>query len=352
MIIFEGDMISEYYKIIGVSPNASLLEIKSAYRTKAKKLHPDVNPSASAHQQFVILNKAYTYICDYKAGKIKPLTKAYEPKGKSNNPSQYQKPDFSQQQWNDQEQAKAYARAKAAKEKKEAEASAHFDYYVGFGLLAIIAFQFIRLIFFPVSFPLVFQMALLIAFAFPYRKKILKIIRGRGFTNIKSFLNAGVKAANNAVFSIVFGFLLTFITFFTIALNTFIPLYATIALYLTAFLLPMALEKFFKKGTFLYLRTFIAPLCLNLLFLLNFTFSGSPVVEEYEFFFEEDQGSNNVQHYKSQTSFIYLKDNTYEEYVGLRLFADFKQMAGKDKVMLQIEEGLLGFRVLKEFRFS
>ncbi|HZK20325.1 MAG TPA: J domain-containing protein, partial [Treponemataceae bacterium] len=32
-----------YYKVLGVRPNASAAEIKRAYRLKAKQLHPDIN---------------------------------------------------------------------------------------------------------------------------------------------------------------------------------------------------------------------------------------------------------------------------------------------------------------------
>lgn len=63
-------MVERYYSILGVANNASLAELKKAFRTRAKELHPDLNKNPDAHQQFILLNEAYEYLVNLKTGKI------------------------------------------------------------------------------------------------------------------------------------------------------------------------------------------------------------------------------------------------------------------------------------------
>ncbi|UCF68957.1 MAG: DnaJ domain-containing protein, partial [Acidobacteriota bacterium] len=54
----------DYYAVLGVDREASETEIKKAYRQKARELHPDVNQSPQAAEQFRDVNEAYEVLSD------------------------------------------------------------------------------------------------------------------------------------------------------------------------------------------------------------------------------------------------------------------------------------------------
>lgn len=56
----------DYYKILGVEKGASKEEVKKAYKTLAKKYHPDLNKESSATEKFKEINEAAAVLGDDK----------------------------------------------------------------------------------------------------------------------------------------------------------------------------------------------------------------------------------------------------------------------------------------------
>ena len=54
----------DYYEILGVKPDASEADIKSAYRRLARKYHPDVSKESDAEEKFKSVNEAYEALKD------------------------------------------------------------------------------------------------------------------------------------------------------------------------------------------------------------------------------------------------------------------------------------------------
>ena len=86
-------MISDPYKVLGVSPNASDEEIKQAYRRLAKKYHPDLNPGdQTAAQKMQEVNAAYEQIKNPEKTQSHQGYSGYDPFGgyRQNTGSNYQ----------------------------------------------------------------------------------------------------------------------------------------------------------------------------------------------------------------------------------------------------------------------
>jgi hypothetical protein len=60
-------MAFRYFKILGLPEDASLEDIKKAYRIQAKLYHPDLNKSPDAHERFIEINEAYEFLINLKS---------------------------------------------------------------------------------------------------------------------------------------------------------------------------------------------------------------------------------------------------------------------------------------------
>ena len=57
-------MFKDYYQLLGISPAASKLEIKEAYRKKSLQWHPDRNPGIDVTSMMQDINEAYKILND------------------------------------------------------------------------------------------------------------------------------------------------------------------------------------------------------------------------------------------------------------------------------------------------
>lgn len=83
----------DLYRILGVPDNATIADIKAAYRRLAKLYHPDLNPgSRSSEEKFKEILDAYTILAD------EDLRAQYDRKRSSGFSAAFRTPPFQQQQ--------------------------------------------------------------------------------------------------------------------------------------------------------------------------------------------------------------------------------------------------------------
>jgi len=57
--------IIDYYRILDLTPEASLYEIKQAYRQKARLYHPDISKNPNTQELFISATEAYSFLISH-----------------------------------------------------------------------------------------------------------------------------------------------------------------------------------------------------------------------------------------------------------------------------------------------
>ena len=341
-------MRERYYEILGIKQDASLAEIKSAFRKKAKQLHPDINKSTTAHEDFVLLSEAYEYFINKKTGKVygsgpKDAT-AYTTYGR----------------WQDDAAARARHRAEYYSRQKYEE-YVESDFYKNMvamdtilehaGVLISLAIWTVlpvvlTLLYGKVGF---FASLAIIFFTLP---STVEAIRSAPQTINIGKLKISLRRASRS--TRIAAFILTVANIYLlirIVMNTLIRPEVVILIFAVAIFAGIKLcPKFAKKDKrkICPLISFcILPFLINTFFLFNFIFSFNPFTETYQFtFWHEGMGG------KGETSLLILKDNAYSVYPGIRLFHDFEKLKYKKQITYTFKEGIFGLRIVSDFNLK
>jgi curved DNA-binding protein CbpA len=82
-------MPKDYYLLLEVDSESTTEQIKKAYRQKARKLHPDVNPGVS-HALFIELQEAFAVLADPQKRMKYDLSRKYSPLNISKNEKEFE----------------------------------------------------------------------------------------------------------------------------------------------------------------------------------------------------------------------------------------------------------------------
>lgn len=328
-----------YYSLLGLTPQASIAEIKKAYRAKAMQLHPDKNPSPEAQALFIELTEAYEYLLAEKSGRFKqyisPFTQAEQAAHARREAAKQKAREYAQMRYEAFEQSQAGKTINSLNSLLDVFLAIILSaVYFGIGITITYLFSFsgfiISLIFLLATFKHYW------AFVKPYLQ----------FDTWWTSLNTLVETLffRISILSIANLFLI-----FKIVFNTLFPIWVIPILFLGIPILVYTIVlKHSNQSKRLWIALAIVPIIINGLFALNFYFSSNTVIEEYDF----THGYNQSRRGKVMNTMIYLENNQYDAYLGIRVFASLEELAQSNHVIYQFEDGLLGMRVMKHYAFT
>ncbi len=343
----QAQLLAKYFAILGVKSSASIQEVKDAFREKAKKLHPDVNPSTEAHLEFIMLKKAYNYVLDVKTGKIPiekipPKTQA-QPQYKKPTYQPQQKPPFPKQQPNYQRARPVY-RQKKHTNPEVLRDEKHGAIIIATILLALILPTYgILFITLPILNGFIGFVSAIIIIAvtsplalssYSWLKKYSKKDKEEAYERLK----------NSISFQFIAGALSAFLGFVFFASKTFIPLWVMPLILLipsTCILLffPKKSKKFFFRRKFQAFAFW--PFILQVLFAINFIFSFQLKEEIMIYKPYDNVGFTSIR----------LPNNHYGSYPHIRTFFYHYQDIGDYRaIKYDTKTGLFGIRVLKKYQ--
>jgi hypothetical protein len=339
-------VLERYYNILGITSHASLNEVKKAFRVKAKQLHPDVNKSPDAHQQFILLLEAYDYVVNVRTGKIYGTN------------STASRQDQTYRRWQDNAAERARHRAEYYARKKY-DVFEESDYFKNMTRLNTVL-DHVHIIF-GLGMIIVLPIYLTTRYGwFGFFISLLANIITLPAT-IDSFKSSSVNpkdfiisvynlAMTRTGLSILISILNVFLIL-RIGFQTMIPLKMLCLIYIVFILVSFFLFKFMRKesiqSSWFFALCYI-PLMINIFFLANYIFSKNPKSESYAFVQKQGWSESDRQN----LSYIELDNHAYAAYCGIRVLLDYKVIEASTKVTYSFEEGLFGIEVMKNYKFK
>jgi hypothetical protein len=338
--IMPNTPLQEYYRILGVPNTASLETIQKAYRTKAKLLHPDKNKQPDAHENFCQLNEAFENLKDFKTGKY---TNSFE--------NQESESQYNSDREKARERAKAYAKMKYEEFLKT-------DYYKSVSSLETILMHLsvflaiVCVIILPIVAIILYGLnglwaSLLINFvASPMTVHVLK---SNFKLNSHAFFDSMTHVIQTKVFLVVLFTIANLFILLKYGLQTLISINNLSLAYLMAIVIAFIICKIKRIKSKIYFYTLcFSPMIVNSLIMINYIVSSHPSKETYAFTHDTQRGYRGQ---KQESTFIYLNDNMYEEYPGIRAFIDYESMQNMEIITYTFKNGCLGFRVMTDYEF-
>lgn len=326
------------YHVLGIPSSASLDEIKKAYRAKAFRVHPDKNPSPTAQQEFIALTEAYEEAIAQKTSTFRKYTSPFQ--------------GAQERQQHEREAARRRAQEYARMRYEEFEKTEAAQTLNSLNVI-LNHLMFVFVIVMLVSLPIV------VGYLYPVDGTVVglvfvALVAWPAFGFIKPLFNPKElwMAMNVLVETLFFRmFLLSILNlylYFKVVWNTLLSLELTLTLF--AGIMLLSYFYFLKKQKAtprLFLSFSIFPLLLNALFCINYYGSRHAKIETYEFW--NDHNSSRGRSVKN--TMIHLEGGFYEDYQGIRIFSSLAEMQYCSHIIYQFEDGLLGIRVMKEYRF-
>lgn len=347
----------KYYSVLGISANASANDIKKAYRSKAKQLHPDRNPSPTAEEDFVELNEAYEYLVELKTNGRKAT--------KDKSISDFEKWWYAEAARR-KERAKQQARMRYEEyiNSKEYKLTESFDHviniffalvsvsilivnpilgYIYGGGAGIFISILIIIMTLPLTLPVVVQLNKLKLSIISFKASLITLFTHHWF---KDMLQARWPV-------VIILIPINIIILTKIAINTLISTNTIILVYSVAILagiLVSNLKRFRQRNFKTLFAIGIAPLIINLLFIANYTISFESQKESY-FYTQKKERDHKSGRYRT-TSFIILKNDQYEEYEGLRVFLNYSELLQNNHITYTFKTGIFGARVMTDYELK